>query len=222
MRLLEFMKIKTPIKRHSGLPVVVSQPYGNRSLNSWYQFNGVNFPFHNGIDLVLDANPAKTYGTPCVACFDGVVVKTRFDTPLSPKGNGITIESDPFEEDGFIHKYQAVYWHLSEIDVSLGQRVRAGDIIGYVGNSGLVNPPPTQQNVFGGAHLHFMIFQYTQRGAWFLDNCDNGVGGAIDPLPLIDDLQGEEGKDPGISKDAPAIQYFFPSLWDKIKKALGL
>jgi murein DD-endopeptidase MepM/ murein hydrolase activator NlpD len=37
------------------------------------------------------------------------------------------------------------YWHLSQIEVTVGQRVRAGEVIGRVGNTGLST----------GAHLHW-------------------------------------------------------------------
>ena len=39
------------------------------------------------------------------------------------------------------------YWHLSAIAVRPGQRVQAGDLLGYVGNTGLST----------GAHLHWEI-----------------------------------------------------------------
>lgn len=204
--------------------VRISQLYGNISNNAWYLANGINTPFHNGVDLVLGLfDPAKTYGSECIACFDGNIVKTNWNNPMSNKGNGLTLQSKVIEEDGVKRIYQAVYWHLSEIIKTSGE-VKKGDVIGYTGNSGNVFPFPTQSAVFNGAHLHFMLFVFQWSNIkenWTLLDFDNGVNGAVNPVPYIDDLQGEEGIDPGILKDLPPIQYFFGDLWDKIKKALG-
>jgi murein DD-endopeptidase MepM/ murein hydrolase activator NlpD len=56
------------------------------------------------------------------------------------------------------------YAHLERAAVKDGQRVRAGDVLGYVGNSG--NASTTDP------HLHFGIYRWGR--------------GAIDPLPLLE------------------------------------
>jgi len=96
-------------------------------------FSG-NMKNHNGIDL------AAPEGTPVYAIKDGAVY--------------ITIENDP--EFGnyiiLIHdtgKMTSVYAHLSEILVDQYQSIRKGDIIGYVGQTGMATGP----------HLHFEIRQ---------------------------------------------------------------
>jgi len=55
------------------------------------------------------------------------------------------------------------YAHLERATVSPGQRVRVGDVIGYVGNSG--NAATTDP------HLHFGIYRWGR--------------GAVDPFPLL-------------------------------------
>jgi murein DD-endopeptidase MepM/ murein hydrolase activator NlpD len=43
--------------------------------------------------------------------------------------------------------YQTVYAHLDKFNVRVGQKVRRGDIIGFVGSSGLSTAP----------HLHYEV-----------------------------------------------------------------
>jgi murein DD-endopeptidase MepM/ murein hydrolase activator NlpD len=65
-------------------------------------------------------------------------------------GNDVHID----HADGLVSWYR----HLSHIDVSVGDRVAAGDLIGRVGNTGCSL----------GSHLHFAI----RRGTTFLDPLD--------------------------------------------------
>lgn len=210
------MKLLSPLKRHSGLRVVLTQPYGNTSNNLWYRERGIEIPFHNGLDLVLSGTPMQTYGSELVACFDGHIVKRTYESPMSTKGNGITFESDVIKESDGQYIYQAVYWHLSELAV--GTNFKRGETLGYVGNSGVVFPEPKVTCVHCGSHVHFMLFVYKLiEGAWSLQNNANGVGGAIDPLYYIDDLQGEEGEQPKVARKLSPFQYFL----DKIAAAIA-
>jgi len=63
----------------------------------------------------------------------------------------------------------AIYGHMSEIDVRVGDKVRVGDLLGYSGNSGTV----VGQN--GGYHLHFGL--------------KDANGNFIDPTPHIEQIQ---------------------------------
>ena len=62
-----------------------------------------------------------------------------------------------------------VYAHLSENIVYLGQKVKAGDFIGVMGNTGSSSGP----------HIHFGC-AYQDRNGQRL-NADNGFGGLVDP-----------------------------------------
>lgn len=75
---------------------------------------------HNGIDFV-----AK-HGTPIYASGNGVVVEAEKN---SSYGNVVKINH------GF--GYETVYAHLSRISTTQGKKVKRGDIIGYMGNTGL-------------------------------------------------------------------------------------
>ena len=86
---------------------------------------------HNGVDL------AANMGTPVYATRSGTV--TVADYEWDGAGNYVFINHG----DGF----SSVYMHMDYYEVSVGQYVSAGEIIGYVGTSGLSDGP----------HLHFGI-----------------------------------------------------------------
>ena len=85
---------------------------------------------HTGIDLAADI------GTPVYATAEGVVCSVGRDVGL---GRVIKINHK--------HGYLTVYGHLSQIGVKNGQRVKRGDLIGTVGNTGLTTGP----------HLHYEV-----------------------------------------------------------------
>lgn len=87
--------------------------------------------FHAGMDF-----SAKT-GTPVYATGDGVV--ERADNTASGYGNHIVIRH------GF--GYETLYGHLSKYKIRAGQRVKRGDVIGYVGSTGRSEAP----------HLHYEV-----------------------------------------------------------------
>lgn len=89
--------------------------------------------FHYGMDF------SARRGTPIYATGNGVV--KRADNRSSGYGKHIRIDH------GF--GYVSLYAHLSKYNVRRGQRVKRGDIIGYVGNTG--------RSV--GPHLHYEIFK---------------------------------------------------------------
>ena len=86
--------------------------------------------FHNGLDI------SSSKGTPIVAPADGTVTQRGYDKYL---GKFIKIDHG--------RKIITTYGHLSAYNVSPGQKVKRGDIIASMGNSGLST----------GHHLHYMI-----------------------------------------------------------------
>jgi len=77
--------------------------------------------FHYGMDFTAPA------GTDVYATGNGTVV----DVSSSQRGLGKHITID----HGF--GYKSTYAHLSNFNVRVGQRVQRGDIIGYVGSTGM-------------------------------------------------------------------------------------
>lgn len=86
---------------------------------------------HEGMDFTAPT------GTPIYATGDGVVKNA--DNSLSGYGNHIEIKH------GF--GYLTLYGHLSKYKVRAGQRVKRGDVIGFVGSTGRSEAP----------HLHYEV-----------------------------------------------------------------
>ena len=86
--------------------------------------------YHQGVDLAAPAN------TPVYATRSGIVTTTTYS---GSAGYYVTINHG----DGF----SSIYMHLNNYVVSAGQAVSAGQLIGYVGRTGIAT----------GYHLHFGI-----------------------------------------------------------------
>ena len=86
--------------------------------------------YHQGVDLAAPAN------TPVYASRSGIVTTTTYS---GSAGYYVTINHG----DGF----SSIYMHLNNYVVSAGQAVSAGQLIGYVGRTGIAT----------GYHLHFGI-----------------------------------------------------------------
>ena len=91
---------------------------------------------HTGIDLVAPT------GTKIYATGDGVVTSAKFERGY---GKAIVINHG--------YQYQSMYAHCSEILVHQGQKVKRGEVIGLVGNTG----------VSTGSHLHYEIIKGGQK-----------------------------------------------------------
>jgi murein DD-endopeptidase MepM/ murein hydrolase activator NlpD len=87
---------------------------------------------HTGIDF------AAAIGTPIYATADGSI--DRLDVSFSGYGKMIEIDH------GF--GYRTRYAHMHGFAVRLGQKIKRGDLIGYVGDTGLSTAP----------HLHYEVF----------------------------------------------------------------
>jgi murein DD-endopeptidase MepM/ murein hydrolase activator NlpD len=85
---------------------------------------------HTGIDW------ATSIGTPVVAAGNGVIEESGLKGQY---GNYVRIRH--------ANGYQTAYGHMSRIAVSEGMKVRQGQVIGYVGNTGMSSGP----------HLHFEV-----------------------------------------------------------------
>lgn len=139
----------------------LNPPAGYKSLYS--QMKG-----HNGLDLV-----AKRWQV-VVASHDGVISDVSTETE---RGLGVEIMSD---DKFFIQELGGMYariktrsWHMIALNVHKGDRVKAGQIIGYADSTGYST----------GDHCHFELKPVDYHGNNLLQN--NGFFGAINPLPYM-------------------------------------
>ena len=123
------------IRMWSSRPAI--QPINNKQLNQLFMTYGARMhPIfkvmkdHNGLDF------SAPKGTPVYATGDGVILTAHRS---SSYGKVIYIDHG--------HGYETRYAHLSKIIVDSGERVKRGQIIGYVGSTG----------VSESAHLHYEV-----------------------------------------------------------------
>jgi murein DD-endopeptidase MepM/ murein hydrolase activator NlpD len=86
---------------------------------------------HRGIDIATYRS-----GDPIVASADGQVVTAEYTYDY---GNFIIIRHK--------HGYYTRYAHMLRFNVSVGQRIQQGEVIGYIGNTGISTGP----------HLHYEV-----------------------------------------------------------------
>ena len=97
--------------------------------------------FHQGLDL------AAAKGTRVKAGASGVVVEAGKQRGY---GNTIVVMHN--------RKYKTRYAHLDKIFIKRGQKIDRGQVIGAVGNTGLV-----RSNGGDGSHLHFEVYVFGKR-----------------------------------------------------------
>jgi murein DD-endopeptidase MepM/ murein hydrolase activator NlpD len=89
--------------------------------------------FHSGMDF------SAPIGTPIYATGDGTV--ERADNTAQGYGNHVVINH------GF--GYKTLYGHMSRFNVRPGKKVKRGEIIGYIGSTGISTAP----------HLHYEVIK---------------------------------------------------------------
>ena len=100
---------------------------GNPFIDGTYRYGSTmagNFQQHQGIEF---NNPA---GTPVLAIGDGIVA---FAGEAEAGARTVAIQHDRRWQDRSVF---STYYHNTSLDVQVGQRVRAGDVIARVGNTG--------------------------------------------------------------------------------------
>jgi murein DD-endopeptidase MepM/ murein hydrolase activator NlpD len=98
-------------------------------------FGGRGYEMHEGIDF------KGPVGKPILATADGVVVKAEY---ASGYGKHVRIDHG--------YNYETLYAHLSDIEVRIGDRVKRGDVLGALGNTGRSSGP----------HLHYGVYRNSQ------------------------------------------------------------
>jgi len=116
------------------------QPVSNQDLKRMASGFGMRTdPFTKARKMHWGMDFSAPKGTPVYATGDGVV--TRADNNASGYGNHIRIDHG--------YGYVSLYAHLYKYNVRRNQKVKRGDLIGFVGSSGRSEAP----------HCHYEIFK---------------------------------------------------------------
>ena len=143
---------------------------------NWYRTR-LGMPYgHNGIDIAFPDSPNNGYGQKVRAAHSGKIVKIFSDFPTKTYGTGIYLQQKT--NTGFL---ETIYWHLSDVTIKVGDEVNVWDVIGLVGNTGLVTPRPSKNCPYCGSHLHFGVRLYNSLGQLI----QTDLNGFVDPTPLL-------------------------------------
>ncbi|MST03986.1 MAG: hypothetical protein EXS49_00225 [Candidatus Pacebacteria bacterium] len=120
---------------------------------------------HNGIDI------GSPIGTPVYSAEDGEIVFTaNQDSFCRGAGYGkvLVVKHD--------NNLTTLYGHLSQYSVRVGQKVKKGEVIGYMGKTGWATGP----------HLHFVVFVSATYYVKPTRSCGAmPVGGDLDPTKYV-------------------------------------
>jgi hypothetical protein len=94
---------------------------------------------HRGIDI-----STRRQGDPVVAAANGQIVAAEFDAG-GGLGNTVIIKHN--------HGFYSRYGHLLSFPVKLGQKVKQGEVIGFIGNTGLSTGPHLHYEIHWGSEL---------------------------------------------------------------------
>ena len=120
------------------------QPVANKDLTRIASGYGLrNDPFTKERKMHWGMDFTAPRGTPVYATGDGVV--DRADNQSTGYGNHIRIDHG--------YGYVSLYGHLYKYNIRKGQKVKRGDLIGFVGSTGRSEAP----------HLHYEIFKDGER-----------------------------------------------------------
>ena len=130
--------VKNKEKLLKAIPAI--QPVSNKNLNRiggsfGYRIDPVykDVRFHQGLDFTAPS------GTPIYATADGVVQAAGFST--DGYGNKVVVNH------GF--GYQTLYGHMFKVKAKVGQTVKRGEVIGYIGSTGKSTGP----------HCHYEVIK---------------------------------------------------------------
>ncbi|MBI2013641.1 MAG: peptidoglycan DD-metalloendopeptidase family protein [Candidatus Colwellbacteria bacterium] len=118
--------------------IFLKSPLAYKYISSGFTYKRVNpVTGHVGAHRAIDY--AAPHGTPVVSIGDGTVAFSGWKDNLY--GNAVIIRHNG--------TYSTLYGHFYSVAVRIGQRVKQGDVVGYVGSTGQST----------GSHLHFEMYK---------------------------------------------------------------
>lgn len=122
---------------------------------------------HNGLDLYAPD------GVLLRSPINGTVIEVSTDQERG-MGVGVATDEDVITDHG-THRVKVRQWHMKQVFVKKGQKVRIGDILGAADSTGYS----------AGSHNHFEIKPLYTGSNDINAFQNNGYYGAIDPLPYF-------------------------------------
>ena len=177
---------KLPIQVPDVSQIRVTQRYGRSSFAIEPKGPNGEPHFHYGLDIAR-RTPMETYGTAVIMPFPHAELVNYVD-PL-PGTNGQRFATFRYVSPAGT-QFDLVLVHLSAIVFRASYT--QGDVVGYVGNSGLVSPTPQIATPFAGSHLHIGL---KANGSWVDPEREFSTG-----LAFI-------GPDTSVERDLPAWRW---------------
>ncbi len=130
--------VKNKEKLLKAIPAI--QPVSNKNLNRVASGFGYRVdPLYKDYRLHAGLDFAAPSGTPIYATADGIVQTAGFNT--DGYGNKVVINHG--------YGYQTLYGHMVRVKAKAGQRVKRGEVIGYIGSTGKSTGP----------HCHYEVIK---------------------------------------------------------------
>jgi len=131
--------VKNKEKLLASIPAI--QPISNKNLTRIASGFGYRIdPIYKDRRAHMGMDFTAPHGTPIYATADGVVIDAGFNT--GGHGNRVIINHG--------NNFKTLYGHMYRIKSRVGQRVKRGEVIGYVGNTGKSSGP----------HCHYEVHRY--------------------------------------------------------------
>lgn len=144
---------------------------------------------------------------------NGLDFKASINVPIKAVNDGYVLISTQHVKLGWymviVHVgFCTMYAHLSRRGLPVGQQIKAGDTIGYVGSTGESTGP----------HLHFEVREGGYRSdKYFWDRIDGKYQNSVDPAPY---LMKQDEIEELVSKAAPALKLNNESYWVDVIKGI--
>lgn len=125
-------------------------------------------------------------GTPIVAAQEGTVYEVKTD-PSTLGGICLWISSPELLDGREMIMFRFAYGHFDRIAVSRGQRVTKGQLLGYMGNTGIQSTvqPYWKAPALDNTHLHFGADEVIWRAGEWIIRYPGPSGGSFDVMAYL-------------------------------------
>lgn len=124
----------------------------NRYISSGYKLS--SRPSHYGIDIISTNGHIAIYGDSIRNVNGGTVVVSQSQNATA--GNYVVVETNTVDTSTN-KKIRVRYLHMKESPLVSTGEIKQGVVVGYVGNTGDVDPLPSDSKPYDGTHLHFDV-----------------------------------------------------------------